>query len=253
MQLHIQPKNNRLGKICNMSLPAVETCGGMSEACAGDNGKCYMLKIYQQRPSVFIAHNNTYINILNALADGENLELPTKVKDGDVFRIHVAGDFFEPAYAYAWIKLITDNPNVMFFSYTRSWRMSDMEESLKELAALPNMELLLSVDRDTGYPDKTIWPNFRTAFMMVTDADIPLVEPDTHIVFRDNRHAILKQVNGNLVCPVENGISKVTCEKCKWCFKDNPNKLGLNKFGVKVVGNDDEEQVSVNGNLSMVS
>ena len=248
MKLHIQPSNDKLGKIWNISLPAVETCGGMSAACAGEDGKCYVLKIYKRWPTVLTAHRNTYVNILNALEYGEDLELPSKVKDGDVFRIHVAGDFFAPTYTYAWIKLITNNPNVSFFAYTRSWRMHDMEDSLKELAALPNMELLLSVDRDTGYPDKTVWPDFRTAFMMVTDVDAPLVEPDTHIVFRDNRYAILKQVNGNLVCPTENGISKTTCDKCKWCFRDNPNK-----FGLKVAESDDAEQVSVDGNLSMVS
>ena len=172
MQLHIQPNNMKLGKIWNISLPAVETCGGMSAACAGEDGKCYVLKIYKRRPNVLQAHRNTYVDILNSLEYGEELELPSKVKDGDVFRIHVAGDFFAPTYVYAWIKLITNNPNIQFFAYTRSWRMHDMENSLKELASLPNMELLLSVDRDTGYPDKTVWPVFRTAYMMVDDGDI---------------------------------------------------------------------------------
>jgi hypothetical protein len=110
--------------------------------------------------------------------------------------------------------------------------MQDMEDSLKELAALPNMKLLLSVDRDTGYPDKRLWGDFETAFMMVTDIDAPLVEPNTHIVFRDARQAILKQVNGNLVCPTENGVSKTTCDKCKWCFKSQVNKTALTKVGV---------------------
>ena len=171
MQLHIQPSNSKLGKIWNISLPAVETCGGLSAACAGEDGKCYVLKIYKRRPGVLKAHQNTYVGILEALENGDELELPTKVKDGDVFRLHVAGDFFDPAYVYAWINLITNNPNVMFFGYTRSWRMHDMQDSLKDLAALPNMELLLSCDRDTGYPNEDIWSGFRTAFMMVTDDD----------------------------------------------------------------------------------
>ena len=249
MKLHIQPKNHKLGNIWNISLPAVETCGGMSAACAGEDGKCYVLKIYKRWPTVLKAHQNTYVGILEALENGDELELPTKVKDGDVFRIHVAGDFYDPDYVYAWYKLMTNNPDVMFFAYTRSWRMDDMVIPLKDLAALPNMELLLSCDRDTGYPEESVWPNFRTAFMMVDDGDIPLVQPDTHVVFRDNRYAILKQVNGNLVCPTENGISKTTCEKCKWCFKDNPNKSGLGK----VLNRGDEDEVSVDGNLSLVS
>jgi len=229
MKLHIQPKNHKLGNIWNISLPAVETCGGMSAACAGPDGKCYVLKIYKRRPTVLKAHQNTYVGILEALENGDEFELPTKVKDGDVFRLHVAGDFFDPAYVYAWINLMVNNPHVQFFAYTRSWRMDDMVEPLKELATLTNMTLLLSVDRDTGYPDTTIWPDFRTAFMMVTDDDANLVQPDTHVVFRDNRHVILKQVNGNLVCPTENGITNTTCEKCKWCFKAEPNKTALKR------------------------
>ena len=249
MKLHVQPKNHKLGNIWNISLPAVETCGGLSAACAGPDGKCYVLKIYKRRPNVLKAHQNNYVGILEALDNGEELELPTKVKDGDVFRLHVAGDFFDATYVYAWIQLMNNNPNIQFFAYTRSWRMAEMMESLHELAELPNMTLLLSVDRDTGYPNADDWNGFRTAFMMVDDDDAYLVEPDTHVVFRDNRYAILKQVNGNLVCPTENGITKTTCEKCKWCFKDNPNKSGLGK--VQRRGNEDE--VSVNGNLSMVS
>jgi len=229
MKLHIQPKNYKLGNIWNISIPAVETCGGLSAACAGPDGKCYVLKIYKRRPTVLKAHQNTYVGILEALENGDEFELPTKVKDGDVFRLHVAGDFFDSAYVYAWINLMVNNPNIQFFAYTRSWRMPEMVESLHDLAALPNMELLLSVDRDTGYPDKSIWSDFRTAFMMVTDDDANLVQPDTHVVFRDNRFSILKRVNGNLVCPTENGITKTTCEKCKWCFKANPNKTALKR------------------------
>ena len=229
MQLKVQPKNMKLGNIWNMSIPAVETCGGMSAACAGPDGKCYVLKIYKRRPTVLKAHQNTYVGILEALENGDEFELPTKVKDGDVFRLHVAGDFFDSAYVYAWINLMINNPNIQFFAYTRSWRMPEMMESLHALAELPNMELLLSVDRDTGYPNEDDWYGFRTAFMMVTDDDSDLVRPDTHVVFRDNRFAILKRVNGNLVCPTENGITKTTCEKCKWCFKANPNKTALKR------------------------
>ena len=236
MILNVQPKNDKLGNIWNMSIPAVETCGGMSIACAGPDGKCYVLKIYKRWPTVLASHQNTYVAVLEALENGDNLELPTKVHDGDIMRLHVAGDFFDPAYVYAWIKLMNENPNIQFFAYTRSWRMPDMVESLQKLANLPNMTLLLSVDRDTGYPDAIEWYGYRTAFMMVDDDDSHLVRPDTHVVFRDKRFAVLKQVNGNLVCPTENGVTKTTCEKCKWCFKAQVNKTALAKTESAKVG-----------------
>ena len=229
MQLKVQPKNTKLGNIWNMSIPAVETCGGLSAACAGEDGKCYVLKIYKRRPTVLKSHQNTYVAVLEALDSGDSFELPAKIHDGDVMRLHVAGDFFAPSYAYAWIKLMTENPNIQFFAYTRSWRMPEMVKCLQELANLPNMTLLLSCDRDTGYPNPVVWYGYRTAFMMVDDGDIPLVQPNTHVVFRDNRYAVLKRANGNLVCPTENGITKTTCEQCKWCFKAQPNKTALIK------------------------
>ena len=173
MKLLVQPKNQKLGNIWNISLPAVETCGGLSAACAGPDGKCYVLKIYKRRPTVLKAHQNTYIGGLDALEANDDFELPTKIHDGDVFRLHVAGDFFAPVYVNAWIKLMNANPHVQFFAYTRSWRMPDMVESLQELANLPNMTLLLSVDRDTGYPDPIEWAGYRTAYMMVDDDDAP--------------------------------------------------------------------------------
>ena len=75
MKLHIQPKNHKLGNIWNISLPAVETCGGMSAACAGEDGKCYVLKIYKRWPTVLTAHQNTYVGILEALENGDELEV----------------------------------------------------------------------------------------------------------------------------------------------------------------------------------
>jgi len=233
MQLNVQPKNTKLGLIYNVSLPAIETCNGMTESCAGEDGKCYVLKLYKRYPNVEISHKTQLANVNEALANGDILELPNKVKNTDIFRLHVSGDFFSPQYAYAWFKLITDNPTIEFFAYTRSWRIAEMIKPLHDIGELPNMKLLLSVDRDTGYPDTAIWQGYRTAFMMVTDADADLVEPDTHIVFRDSRYAVLKQVNGCLVCPVENGASSIhtTCRKCQWCFRKEPNKTAL-KVGV---------------------
>ena len=42
--------------------------------------------------------------------------LPNKVK---VVRIHSSGDFFSKNYFRAWVKVATNNPNVIFFGYTK--------------------------------------------------------------------------------------------------------------------------------------
>ena len=114
MIINVQPKNDKLGFIWNYSQPAKLTCGGMTESCAGDDGVCYLINIYARRPNVFESHLKNYRQAIEAMEFNEDFELPTKVKDGDWFRTHVAGDFFVASYVYAWIKLINSNPNVNF-------------------------------------------------------------------------------------------------------------------------------------------
>ena len=41
-------------------------------------------------------------------------------KKAEIVRIHVAGDFFSQVYFDAWIKIAYNNPNVVFYAYTKS-------------------------------------------------------------------------------------------------------------------------------------
>jgi hypothetical protein len=40
--------------------------------------------------------------------------------DAGIIRIHVAGDFFNSLYFNAWLKVAKDNPNTLFYAYTKS-------------------------------------------------------------------------------------------------------------------------------------
>lgn len=43
----------------------------------------------------------------------------------------------------------------------------------------------------------------------------------SELIFRDHKYRkqVQKKINNVLVCPAENGVTKLTCEKCKLCFK----------------------------------
>lgn len=41
-------------------------------------------------------------------------------KDAGIVRIHVAGDFFNQDYFDAWVEVSKNNPNVLFYAYTKS-------------------------------------------------------------------------------------------------------------------------------------
>lgn len=134
-------------------------------------------------------------------------------------RIHVSGDFYSTEYVLKWTKIVQALPSVKFFGYTRSWYKPDevSYESLDSLAALPNMSLWWSADKDTGKPIQS--QHARVAYMMTDDRDIPGYAVD--LLFRVNHETIMKQVLGTQVCPVENGVSlttPLTCNRCRICF-----------------------------------
>ena len=57
-----------------------------------------------------------------------------------LFRIHWDGDFFNDTYAYAWRVVITNNPDVQFWVYTR---VASAAVILKDI---PNLSLYYSTD-----------------------------------------------------------------------------------------------------------
>ncbi len=141
-----------------------------------------------------------------------------------VVRIHVAGDFYDAAYVVKWIDVVRSCPDVTFFAYTRSWRVPEILEPLKELAALPNMHLWFSEDRQSG--DSPYVPGVRVAFLVADALDEIMVPPHADLVFREKQHelvrpGIVKRVAGILVCPVEQSSpvsATLTCSTCRICL-----------------------------------
>jgi len=41
-------------------------------------------------------------------------------KNAGIVRIHVAGDFFSPSYFRAWLTVASNNPEILFYAYTKS-------------------------------------------------------------------------------------------------------------------------------------
>jgi hypothetical protein len=41
------------------------------------------------------------------------------------FKIHVAGEFYSEKYLNTWSEIVSECPDISFFTYTRSWRRPD--------------------------------------------------------------------------------------------------------------------------------
>lgn len=209
--------NSKLGKtIWCFSIPAGASCPGKSEICSS---RCYAQKGFFVMPSVQRAQENNW-EITRRGDFVEQMLDELKKKKATVVRIHVAGDYYSAEYVRKWIQIVRACPDIKFFTYTRSWRIPEIRKVLTELSHCPNVRMWWSVDKETGDPPnrpKTV----RCAYMAVDLNDIPDTKMD--LVFRDYpmRGIEQKHINGVLVCPPENGVTKLTCEKCGLCWRRN--------------------------------
>jgi len=212
--------NTKLGShVLTFSLPAIDTCPGSSEFC---RSLCYATKGHFHQTNVQkrykynleFSKKPEFVDIVSGLLE--------KVKVGTLLRIHVSGDFYDKQYTEKWYQILKKNYHIFAWCYTRSWSVKEIRPVLSKLAKLYNLQLWFSCDKETGQP--TLKPKLiKSAYLMEDDNDIPSYTPDLY--FRDYaaRKTTMKHINGGLVCPVENGVTKnMTCEKCKVCFRSSP-------------------------------
>jgi hypothetical protein len=155
--LRFSKGNAKLDKrIWTFSLPSGHTCPGAKECLARANPetghitdglhakyRCFSASAESAFPSVRKSrHNNHDLLIacrsnVTKLADLIRRSLP---KNPEIVRIHVGGDFYSQAYFDAWLKVIAENPETLFYAYTKSlkfWvaRRDDIPENFSLIAS----------------------------------------------------------------------------------------------------------------------
>lgn len=188
----ISPNNTKLGKIPSFSLPAIDSCPGATTWC---KSKCYADKVARIYKNAAKSYETNMIATSNiSFVSLMNTELAKLTAKGvKVFRMHVAGDFYDVKYIYKWANIIKANPSIMFYGYTRSWSIPNMLPHLELLRGLQNVILFASTDTTTVGKVPSGW---REAYA----ADNPLTNKPKMI-------ACLEQAG------------KVTsCDQCKICF-----------------------------------
>lgn len=228
--------NEKLGEVLTFSLPAIDTCPGASGLCKGccyaTRGRYYnpVVKRYLERNyelSKMAEFESTAIDLLNN----------SRRKRARLFRVHPSGDLYDETYARKWLNIIKQAKTYVFWLYTRSWRVQPILTVLEQMAKLPNLQLWFSCDNETGRP-AVLPARVRMAYMMIDSLDEPRWDADLY--FRDNpmRDSVLKHIRGTMVCPVENGVSHTTCDKCRICLTDpgqDPAKRTHGRFALPTV------------------
>lgn len=220
--------NAKIGAISQFSLPAGQnfrgaSCPGATEFC---ESLCYA------KSALFMMHEwKYYVNWAYATLFPKNfIEIWKNAALTGVVRMHVGGDFFSPDYVNVWSEIIRQRKYTRFYAYTRSWQngkgkvRKEFIGPLRELAALENMRLVLSCDRETGVPPADLIPTAIRAWLAADDRDLPGM--DVELIFRDHSgmKATTAQMGGAPVCPVERSPKyrkidgKITCQNCGWCW-----------------------------------
>src|SRR5262249_10748138 len=112
---------------------------------------------------------------------------------------------------------------VVFYFYTRSWRVPAIKAVIDQTSTLPNCVTWYSADASTGVPTD-VPTGVRLAWLSVTEDDVP--PTPVGLVFRGRAlrsHPV--PADGRPFCPAEDGAPRprrVTCDVCGRCWHPAP-------------------------------
>ncbi len=238
-----RPGNTKLsgGKktIWGFGVPSRHTCPARTPTCTR---LCYSHRLEKFRPNVAaVARTNLQVTksaefVTLAVAEIRRKKIP-------VLRVHTGGELYSVAYAQKWLAVFEACPDTRFFIWTRCWRLPRFRPVLRRMAALANVRLWFSCDKDTGVPG-SVPARVRLAYMQVAADDLP---PRGDLVFRAHhlRAAPATRVvagrAGNpavKICPTETGLpghEDVTCTSCRACWTGLPGDPKLGRIPLALV------------------
>jgi uncharacterized Fe-S cluster-containing radical SAM superfamily protein len=179
--MKMQVKNSKLGKMAHFS-----------KKCPFKCSYCYGIKAINRYPET---KKNIEFNTEMILTN----EFPEIPKNRNVFRLFsVYGDFESIEEIKKVIRLAQRQPDKMIYGYTKTWTIDSYIPYLRYLKNMKNVVLRFSVDDSIG-------SNLPVDF---TKAGIVDNGTDT-----SQKHFICQFGNK------ESKMYKLTCDKCKICFK----------------------------------
>jgi hypothetical protein len=204
--------NGKLGmSIWHFDLPARTTCPGATSVCRRE---CYAARgRFRFGPVRERLRANLAASRRADFADRVGREI--RRKGVLVVRVHVAGDFYSPAYTRKWLAVFRSAERTRFYFYTRSYRVPAILPVLGEMVALPNVRVWFSTDAETGMP-VSVPPGVRLAHL---DAGEPSpAEREADLVFRVKRErGRPARVPLAVVCPHEVPRAAADAENCGHC------------------------------------
>lgn len=159
-KVKFSPKNQKLGNIPSVSLPAKKTC----RSCHCWE-KCYAAKLERLRPTV----RNAYQNNLDVYIHDEETywrEVEGQIMLSRFFRFHVSGDIPDMNYLEHMVEIAQRNPHCQILCFTKRYEFVNQLVSYGWYPIPENLHLIFSA-----------WPGL--------PMDNPWHFPEAHVLFRD--------------------------------------------------------------------
>lgn len=145
-----------------------------------------------------VLYKNTYsqrkhnFDLLKGTKDDKMADLIEKSlpKKAEIIRIHVGGDFYSQVYFDSWVKVAKDNPNTLFYAYTKA-----LPYWIKSIDKIPT-NLKLNASKG-GRMDSLIEKhNLKQAIVVYSeqqakDLGLEIDHDDTHAYKQDESFALL--------------------------------------------------------------
>jgi len=103
--------------------------------------RCFSASQEVQYTNVFNLRKHNF-DMLRQAENMDSLLMNSLPKNAGIVRIHVAGDFFSAAYMQAWWLTASENPNTLFYAYTKS--LPYWDSVINEMPILDNFILTAS-------------------------------------------------------------------------------------------------------------
>ncbi len=218
----------------SFGLPSVDTCPGRTDYCEMD---CYAIESEKRTATAIKLQRN--LDVLESIDDQEAMTEKIRTLVGMYitradklgidqssrrFRIHWSGDFFSVTYAEAWATVIKENPDISFWTYTRSFQ--DDVNVVPALDNIQNLDFFLSVDQqNVDAAAEAISGTKTTRIAYLVDYEEDALELAIKLGRTDDFRLLacpenMRKKNGERKLPV---ISKQggACARCTYCIGKN--------------------------------
>ena len=187
------------------TLPAGHTCPGAKDCLSRadrETGKiqdgpdtkfrCFAASAEAVYPSLrkMVWHNFELIRAAldKSVADCVELIQDSLPKKFDVLRVHVGGDYFSEEYLKAWIQVAKQNPDKVFYSYSKSLHF------IKKYALPSN--LVVTASRGGKYDELIDLHGWKEALVVYSeqeaiDKGLEIDHDDSHAAFGKENFALL--------------------------------------------------------------